>query len=127
MDEVKSFSELIIYLENDNIINYLSENYAYDYSKICKICGKEGKIQNHPHYPDKICFSCCRKKWSIRRATVFSKMKISMRQFFLIMFCYVFDFSNQITCKEAEVSEITYIKFKKLFREICNFVLDRGK
>lgn len=94
MDQVKSLSQLLNFLGNENVINYLSKNYVYDYSKIFNTQGEEGNIQNHLHYPDKICFSCYWKKWSIRKATVVNDMIASMKQFLFKMFCCTLDYSN---------------------------------
>lgn len=41
------------------------------------------------------------------------------------MFCFMMDYTNQMACKEIEISEVSYIKLKKIFRELCKFIMNK--
>lgn len=98
MDEVASLFELEKFFENEDYISFLTEFYVFDYSKVCIKCGEEGTIHKSNQFPDDVCFWCkkCRRRWTIRQSTIFNNMKISLKQFFLCMFMFLFNYPNQI-------------------------------
>lgn len=36
------------------------------------------------------------------------------------------EYTNKMACNEVEISQVTSIKFKKIVREICAFIMNRG-
>ena len=106
------------------LIQYLQSNGLLPNPKTCPVCSPnvDMVLESRDDVSDKYCWRCpsCQKRISLRDGTFFSKSRLSLQKWVILMHWWARQYPVTDAAEEAEVTESTGSQVYQWFREVCS-------
>lgn len=93
----------------------------------CKQCQKSTNVQNRSRFLNGKCYRCnsCKTCYNISSGNKFlNKFNIKFNDFFRLAYIWIFNLPNYIVPTLAQISEVTYIRFKNSMMDLIGSIND---
>lgn len=106
------------------IIAFLQRKNVLASQQQC-VCGATMVMQDRTDISDGCRWRCpeCRKAVSIRKGSFFSKSKLTLQKWLLLMHWWARQYSVKAAAEEVGVSEVTAIQVYSWMRDVCSYRL----
>ena len=110
----------VIFRETDQLITYLQGKSLLSTNKTCP-CGSAMQLSPRSDVSDGVRFRCpdCHKCTSIRDSSFFSKSRLPLKKWVLLMYWWARNYPVTDAASEAEVTEASACAVYQWLREVC--------
>ena len=111
----------VIFSETDKLIQYLQTKGLLSSQKMCHACGTAMQLSPRSDVSDGVRFRCpaCHKCTSIRDSSLFSKSRMPLKEWLVLIYWWSRNYPVTDAASEAEVSEASACAVYKWLREVC--------
>lgn len=117
----------VIFGTTDNLVNYLQHRQLLADSLTCGNCTIPMNIGKKADISDGLIFRCgtCKTTKSLRVGSFFSKSKLTLQKWMVLIYWWVRDYPVSDAAEEAQVGRDTAINVYQWLREVCTTKLLR--
>ena len=110
----------VIFGETDQLITYLQGKNLLSTNKACP-CGSAMHLSSRSDVSDGVHFQCpdCHKCTSIRDGSFFSKSRLTLQKWVILMYWWARNYPMTDAAHEAEVTEASACAVYQWLREVC--------
>ena len=105
-------------------IDFLQQNHLLASAMLCGSCNNPMTMGSKRDISDGWTFRCtstgCKTTKSVRAGSFFSKSRLSLKQWLVLLYWWVREYSVTQAAEEAEVGRGTAIKVYQWLREVCS-------
>ena len=110
----------VIFGDTDKLIRYLQRKGLLSTNKTCP-CGSAMQLSERSDVSDGVRFRCpdCKKCISIRDGSFFSKSRLPLQKWVILMYWWARNYPVTDAAQEAQVTEATACVVYQWLREVC--------
>ena len=107
---------------NDNIIAFLRSRHLLARTMTCSRCGTSMDEAMRRDVSDGVRWRCrgCKTSKSIREGSFFTKSRLTLRQWVLLVYLWARDYPVKHVAEEAEIDKNVACDVMNWFREVCS-------
>ena len=112
----------VIFGNTEELIDFLQQKHLLASNRVCSNCGTAMGLRQKSDVSDGCIFRCgsCKTTKSLRAGSFFSKSKLSLQQWLVLLYWWVREYPVTDAAEEARVGRDTAIDAYQWFREVCS-------
>ena len=117
----------VIFGETEELIDFLQQKHLLASSMVCSRCNTAMTLRQKSDISDGSIFRCgsCKTTKSLRTGSFFSKSKLTLQQWLVLLYWWVREYPVTDAAEEAKVGRDTAIDVYQWLREVCSTKLIR--
>ena len=112
----------VIFGNTEELIDFLQQKHLLASNMVCSNCGTAMTLRQKSDVSDGCIFRCasCKTTKSLRAGSFFSKSKLTLQQWLVLLYWWVREYPLTDAAEEARIGRDTAIDAYQWFREVCS-------
>ena len=112
----------VIFGDTEELIDFLQQKHLLASNMVCSNCGTAMTLRQKSDISDGCIFRCasCKTTKSLRAGSFFSKSKLTLQQWLVLLYWWVREYPVTNAAEEARVGRDTTIDAYQWLREVCS-------
>ena len=112
----------VIFGDTEELIDFLQQKHLLASNMVCSNCGTAMTLRQKSDISDGCIFRCdsCKTTKSLRAGSFFSKSKLTLQQWLVLLYWWVREYPVTDAAEEARVGRDTTIDAYQWLREVCS-------